>query len=228
MPPSLEQIFPEIYRLHVDGNTLLVTRNMTPGRTYYGEPTYQVGGVEYRSWNPTRSKLAAAVMKGIGCMPVKPGATVLYLGAASGTTVSHVSDVLGEAGHVWGLDFAPRALRDLLDKVARYRSNVSPILSDANRPMEYSSLVPRVDAVFADVAQPNQAEIVVKNASIFLKRGGWAMLSIKSRSVDVRQRPRDVYDAQVEVLEGGGLKVRELVELDPYEKDHAMALAEYA
>jgi fibrillarin-like pre-rRNA processing protein len=225
LPQSLEEMFPEIYRLRLDGGTLLVTRNMTPGRTYYGEPTYQVGGVEYRSWNPTRSKLAAAIMKGIGCMPVKPGAMVLYLGAASGTSVSHVSDVLGEAGHVWGLDFAPRALRDLIDKVARYRSNVSPILGDANRPMEYSSLVP---AVFADVAQPNQAEIVVKNASIFLRRGGWVMLSIKSRSIDVKQRPSDVYDAQVEVLEGGGLKVRELIELDPYEKDHAMALAESA
>ena len=228
MPQSLEELYPEIYKLRLDGNTLLVTRNMTPGRTYYGEPTYQMDAAEYRSWNPTRSKLAAAIMKGIRYMPVRPGAKVLYLGAASGTTVSHVSDILGETGHVWGLDFAPRALRDLIDKVARYRTNVSPILGDANKPMEYSSLVPKVDAVFADVAQPNQAEIIVKNASIFLKRGGWAMLSIKSRSVDVKQKPRDVYDAQVEGLEGGGLKVRELIELDPYEKDHAMALAESA
>jgi fibrillarin-like pre-rRNA processing protein len=228
LPQSLEELSPEIYRLRLDGDTLLVTRNMTPGRTYYGEPTYRVDGVEYRSWNPTRSKLAAAIMKGIENVPVRPGARVLYLGAASGTTVSHVSDILGETGHVWALDFAPRALRDLLDKVARYRSNVSPILGDANNPMEYSSLVPMVDTVFADVAQPNQAEIMVKNASMFLERGGWAMLSIKSRSVDVTQRPKDVYEAQVGVLEGGGLKVRELVELDPYEKDHAIALAESA
>jgi len=214
--------------MRLDGNTLLVTKNTTPGRTFYGEPTYMVDGVEYRSWNPTRSKLAAAIMKEVGVMPVKPGANVLYLGAASGTTVSHVSDILGETGHVWAVDFAPRALRDLLDKVARYRSNVSPILGDANKPMEYSHLVPMADVLFADVAQPNQAEIVVKNASMYLKEGGWAMLSIKSRSVDVRRRPRDVYEGEVAVLEGGGLKVRELVELDPYEKDHAMALAESA
>jgi fibrillarin-like pre-rRNA processing protein len=226
LPQSVEEITPGIYRLRPGGNTILVTKNTTPGRTYYGEPTYTVDGAEYRSWNPTRSKLAAAIMKGIGVMPVKPGAKVLYLGAASGTTVSHVSDILGETGHVWAVDFAPRALRDLLDKVARYRSNVSPILGDANKPMEYSHLVPMVDVLFADVAQPNQAEIVVKNASMYLKGGGWAMLSIKSRSVDVRRKPRDVYEAEVAVLEGGGLKVRELVELDPYEKDHAMALAE--
>jgi len=160
--------------------------------------------------------------------PAPPSATYQTYWGGHGTTVSHVSDILGGTGHVWALDFAPRALRDLLDKVARYRQNVSPILGDANRPMEYSHLVPMVDVVFADVAQPNQAEIVVKNASMYLKEGGWAMLSIKSRSVDVRRKPRDVYDAQVEVLEAGGLKVRELVELDPYEKDHAMALAESA
>lgn len=226
MPQSIEECFPGIYRLRLDGNTLIVTKNLTPGRTYYGEPTYKVEGVEYRSWNPTRSKLAAAIMKGMEQMPIRPGAKVLYLGAASGTTVSHVSDILGETGHVWALDFAARALRDLLDKLARYRSNVSPILGDANKPQIYSSLVLMVDTVFADVAQPNQAEIVVKNASMFLRRGGWALLSIKSRSIDVRRNPRDIYEAQVDVMEEGGLKVRELVELDPYEKDHAMAIAE--
>ena len=95
MHSTLEEVFPEIYRLRTGDATLLVTRNLTPGRTYYGEPTFTVDGAEYRSWNPTRSKLAAAVMKGISTMPVKPGSSVLYLGAASGTTVSHVSDVVG-------------------------------------------------------------------------------------------------------------------------------------
>ena len=228
MHSTLEEVFPEIYRLRTGDATLLVTRNLTPGRTYYGEPTFTVDGSEYRSWNPTRSKLAAAVMKGISTMPVKSGSSVLYLGAASGTTVSHVSDVVGAAGHVWGLDFAPRSLRDLLDNVARYRPNVSPILGDARRPEDYSMLVPMVDVVFADVAQPDQAGIVVKNSRLFLRKGGWAMLSIKSRSVDVRQRPSDVYEAQAKALEEGGLKVRELVDLGPYEKDHAMALAESA
>ncbi|MBN2336223.1 fibrillarin-like rRNA/tRNA 2'-O-methyltransferase [Candidatus Bathyarchaeota archaeon] len=225
---TLEELFPGIYNLHTDDGAYLATRNLTPGRTYYGEPTYEVDGVEYRSWNPTRSKLAAAIMKGIKYMPVKPGCRVLYLGVASGTTVSHVSDVIGVEGHVWGLDFAPRSLRDLLDNVTKYRVNISPILGDARKPGEYSMLVPKVDVVFADVAQPDQAGIVVKNAKMFLRKGGWAMLSIKSRSVNVTQKPKDVFSDQAAVLEAGGLKVHELVELDPYEKDHAMALAESA
>jgi len=223
---SLTEIFPNVFKSRQDNLEYLATRNLTPGRTYYGEPTFTVDGEEYRSWNPTRSKLAAAIMKGVSEMPIGPGSRVLYLGAASGTTVSHVSDVVGSGGHVWALDFSPRALRDLLDKVSRYRDNVSPILGDARRPEEYSALVPRVDVVFADVAQPDQAEIVAKNARWFLRRGGSVMLSIKSRSIDVVEKPQKVYRAQVKILEDWGLKVSQLIDLEPYEKDHAMALAE--
>jgi fibrillarin-like pre-rRNA processing protein len=221
----LSEIFPNVFKARQEGIEYLATRNLTPGRTYYGEPTFTVEGVEYRSWNPTRSKLAAAIMKGISEMPIGPGSRVLYLGAASGTTVSHVSDVIGSGGHVWALDFSPRALRDLLDKVSRYRDNVSPILGDARRPEDYSALVPRVDVVFADVAQPDQAEIVAKNAKWFLRKGGSVMLSIKSRSIDVIEKPQEVYRAQVKILEEWGLKVSQLIDLEPYEKDHAMALA---
>ena len=226
--PQLDEVFPNIFKVRQGGVEYLATRNLTPGRTFYGEPTFTIDGQEYRSWNPTRSKLAAAIMKGVALQPIKPGSNVLYLGAASGTTVSHVSDIVGDSGHVWALDFSARSLRDLLDKVSRYRVNVSPILGDARRPEEYAVLVSRVDVVFADVAQPNQAEIMVKNASLFLKRGGHAMLSIKSRSIDVVGRPSEIYRSQVEVLEGAGLRVSQLISLEPYEKDHAMAIAELA
>lgn len=228
MSLSLSEIFPNVFKARQGSLEYLATRNLTPGRTYYGEPTFTVEGAEYRSWNPTRSKLAAAIMKGVSEMPIGPGSRVLYLGAASGTTVSHVSDVVGTGGHVWALDFSPRALRDLLDKVSRYRDNVSPILGDARKPEEYSALVPKVDVVFADVAQPDQAGIVAKNAGWFLRRRGSVMLSIKSRSIDVVEKPQEVYRAQVKILEESGLKVSQLIDLEPYEKDHAMALAESA
>lgn len=50
---------------------------------------------EYRAWNPFRSKLAAAILGGVDKIHMGPGKKVLYLGAASGTTVSHVSDIVG-------------------------------------------------------------------------------------------------------------------------------------
>lgn len=53
------------------------------------------GKIEYRVWNPFRSKLAAAILGGVEKIHMEPGSKVLYLGAASGTTVSHVADIVG-------------------------------------------------------------------------------------------------------------------------------------
>lgn len=222
----LENLYPGVFKLHTENQAFLVTKNLTPGKTYYNEPLFNHEGSEYRSWNPTRSKLAAAIMKGLQIMPFKEGSRVLYLGVASGTTCSHISDIIGVEGHIWALDFAPRALRDLLDKLSRFRQNISPILGDAHKPGNYAMLVPKVDVIFADVAQPDQAEIVVINGKIFLKKGGWVTFSIKSRSIDFKEGPKKIYKNQVRILEENGFTVHELLELDPFEKDHAMAIAE--
>jgi fibrillarin-like pre-rRNA processing protein len=223
--PFVAEHTPGVYFIDYKGQRLLATRNLAPGRRVYGEELIDVGGVEYRLWNPSRSKLGAAIMKGLKRNPIAPGSKVLYLGVASGTTCSHVSDIIGESGHVWGVDFAPRPIRDLIDQVARYRKNLTPILGDARQPQRYTLQVPKVEIIFADVAQPDQGDIVVKNAHIFLKKGGYAMLSIKSRSIDVGREPAEIYRDQVRILEAGGFRVEEVVELDPFELDHALALA---
>jgi fibrillarin-like pre-rRNA processing protein len=218
---------PGVYFIEGGGQRLLATRNLTPGRKVYGEELIVIEDIEYRLWNPSRSKLGAAIVKGLKHNPIVLGSKVLYLGVASGTTCSHVSDIIGNHGWVWGVDFAPRPIRDLIDHVARYRMNISPILSDARQPQGYSLQVPMVEVLFADVAQPDQAEIVVKNAKIFLKKGGYAMFSIKSRSIDVGRDPVEIFKEQVKVLEQESFSVEELIELDPYEKDHALALASF-
>jgi fibrillarin-like pre-rRNA processing protein len=223
--PEVQEKFDSVYTYKNGSQSILVTRNMTPGITYYGEPVYDVDEVEYRSWNPTRSKLGAVILKGLKELPIKPGSLVLYLGVASGTTVSHVSDIVGEKGHVWGLDFAPRAVRDLIDRVTRYRKNISPILGDARQPQEYEQLVQPVDVIFADVAQPDQAEIMVKNVKNFLKEGGFIMLSVKARSIDVKEDPQVIYASQVKILEDAGINIHEVIDLSPFEKDHAMIIA---
>ena len=225
MGPTIAEYTPGVYFITQNGQRLLATRNLAPGRRVYGEELINLSGVEYRLWNPSRSKLGAAIMKGLKRNPIVPGAKVLYLGVASGTTCSHVSDIIGESGHVWGVDFAPRPIRDLIDQVAKYRKNLTPILSDARQPQSYAFQVSKVDTIFADVAQPDQADIVVKNARLFLKKEGYVMLSIKSRSIDVSRDPVEIYKDQVKILEAGGFRVEEVVDLDPYELDHALALA---
>lgn len=81
--------------------SMLVTRNLVPGESVYGEKRIAIEGtepdtkVEYRVWNPFRSKLAAGVLSGLDNIFIAPGKKVLYLGAASGTSVSHVADIVG-------------------------------------------------------------------------------------------------------------------------------------
>jgi len=224
---EIRELSPGIFEIAVDGRRVLATLNLTPGHTFYGEQLIRVGDGEYRSWSPYRSKLAAAILRGIKHMPLTPGSRVLYLGVASGTTCSHVSDIVGAEGHVWGVDFAPRPLRDLIGNISRYRDNISPVLGDARLPQSYSALVPRVDVIYADVAQPDQSRIVAKNAEVYLKPAGWVMMAIKSRSIDVTRQPRQIYAEEVDDLKGRGFDVVELVDLEPYERDHAMAVARH-
>merc|ERR1712225_174169 len=127
--------------------------------------------------------IAAAILGGVDNIWFKPGAKALYLGAASGTTVSHVSDLVGETGMVYAVEFSQRAGRDLIN-TAKKRTNVVPLVEDARHPQRYRMLVPMVDVVFADVAQPDQARIVAINSHMFLKNGGHFMISIKANCID--------------------------------------------
>lgn len=224
---ELEELSPGIYEIESDSKKVLATRNITPGINFYGEQLISICGEEFRSWSPYRSKLAAAILKGMVEVPLSPGDKLLYLGVASGTTCSHISDIVGLGGHIWAVDFAPRPLRDMIENLARRRVNVSPILGDAWSPELYSAQVPRVDAIYADVAQPDQATILAKNSLMFLKRGGWAMMAVKSRSIDVARHPSSVYAEQIEVLKMNGFEVTSVLELEPFERDHAMVLASY-
>jgi len=220
--------FPEIYQATLeDGAHRLATKNLTPGRSIYGERLVRFEGIEYRIWDAFRSKLAACILKGIQNVPIKPGHSVLYLGAASGTTSSHVSDIVGERGHVFCIEFASRSLRELVSNVCAYRLNMSPFLEDARLPQKYAMFISgKVNDIYCDVAQPEQARVVADNADVFLKESGWVMLAVKAQSIDVTKDPAVVYQNEVRVLEKRGFKVEEVVNLEPYDKAHAMIVAQ--
>jgi fibrillarin-like pre-rRNA processing protein len=211
--------FPGVYRI----NGGLGTRNLVPGRSVYGETLRVVDGVEYRLWNPRRSKLAAAIYRGLETIPLRRDSTVLYLGAASGTTASHISDIAPE-GVVYCVEFSPRVFLKLLH-LCRERENMIPILADASRPEEYLALVEKCDVVYQDLAQPRQVEILLANARHFLREDGYAMLMLKARSIDARRPPRRIYSREAGKLKKAGFKVAALLELSPYERDHALILA---
>ncbi len=220
--------FEEIYQITLeDGAQRLATRNLAPGRNVYGEKLVRYGDVEYRVWDAFRSKLAAAILKGLKKVPIKPAHKVLYLGAASGTTPSHVSDIVGEKGHVYCVEFASRSIRDLVDNVCTHRVNISPIFEDARFPEKYRIFVQgKIEDIYCDIAQPEQAKILADNADVFLDGRGWIMLAIKAQSIDVTRNPSEVYKGEVRVLEKRGFRVEEIVNLEPYDKAHAMIVAE--
>ncbi len=207
-----------------DGTSRLCTKNFAPGHSVYGERLLKINGVEYREWNAFRSKLAGAILKGLKEVPIKKGSKVLYLGAASGTTPSHVSDIVEGEGKVYAVEFSARIIRELL-LVAQSRSNLFPILADARFPNTYAPLIEDVDVLYVDIAQPDQTDIAVRNALQFLKDKGHMLLAIKARSIDVTKDPKEIYKAEVEKLKDNGFEVKEIVQLDPYDKDHAMVLA---
>ncbi|KAH0540723.1 rRNA 2'-O-methyltransferase fibrillarin isoform X1 [Cotesia glomerata] len=206
----------------------LVTLNLVPGSEVYGEKRISVDGengekIEYRVWNPFRSKLAAAILGGVDQIHMPPGSKVLYLGAASGTTVSHVADIVGPEGLVYAVEFSHRSGRDLIN-VAKKRTNIIPIIEDARHPHKYRMLVGMVDTVFADVAQPDQARIVSLNAQYFLKNGGHYVISIKASCIDSTAQPEAVFQSEVNKLVADKLKPQEQITLEPYERDHAVVV----
>ncbi len=221
--------FSEIFVVTLDdGTQRLATRNLAPGKNVYGEKLIRFEGVEYRLWDPFRSKLAAAILKNVKTVPIKLNHQVLYLGAASGTTASHVSDIVGEKGHVYCVEFAPRAMRELVNNVCPHRLNMSPILEDARFPERYALFIRgKVDDIYCDIAQPEQAKILADNADLYLKNDGRIMLAVKAQSIDVTKEPSEIYRQEVKVLEGRGFTIEDVVHLEPYDKAHAMIVAKF-
>jgi fibrillarin-like pre-rRNA processing protein len=211
--------------LDLSGETRVATRPEVP------VPVYGERIVEgFRIWDPYRSKMAALLIKShiagtfyklVSDLNLSPASKILYLGAATGTTASHFSDIV-PAGLVYAVEFSARSMRDLL-VLCTARDNIIPILEDASCPERYGPFLEPVDLVYQDVAQRNQAEIAARNAARYLKGGGALVLMIKARSVDVTADPKAVYKAEVERL--AGVEVISSADLRPYHRDHWAVVA---
>lgn len=197
----------------------IATENLVPGQSVYGERLKKQKGKEFRIWEPRRSKMAAAILKKME-IDIKKDWKLLYLGVASGTTASHLSDIIRD-GVIFGVDPAPRVMRDFI-LLSETRPNLIPIFADANRPDRYRHVVPEVDFIYQDVAQPNQAQIFQRNADTFLKKGGMAFVAVKARSIDVTASPKKVFKEFKESLKG--FRIVAETRLEPFEKDHLALL----
>ena len=196
----------------------IFTENQTKKIKVYNEKIVKYKNKEFRSWNPYRSKLAAGILNGLK-LEIKSTDNVLYLGAATGTTVSHISDIT-KKGTIYAVENSPIALKKLLT-VCEKRKNIIPILEDANHPNRFSLIVPKVDLLYQDISQRNQSEIFIKNAKTYLKKNGLGILMVKARSIDVSLKPKKAYDLVCFDLKKNKFQINDIVDLSPFEKDHA-------
>lgn len=188
-------------------------------KSFFEERIVRLGGDLFKEVDPSRSKLFASIANNISQLGVKEDSTILYLGASHGYTVSFLSDVAKD-GVIYALDFAPRVVRDLVF-LCQERENIAPLMQDATRPNEYKDKVPMVDVVFMDIAQKEQVKIFLNNCDVFLKEGGFGILALKSRSVDVTKNPKDIFKKTRAELEQV-MSVVDYKDLEPFEKDHAI------
>ena len=210
----------------VEGQKKLATENLVIGNQVYKEKLVLKKGIEYRLWDPFRSKLAAAIMNGLEIFPFHEKSSVLYLGVSTGTTVSHISDIVGPQGIIFGVEHASRVARDFLDRVASHRKNIIPIMQDARQPQQYFSVYTKVNVVYVDIAQPDQTDIAIANCKMFLKNEGYLFLVIKTRSIDVTKEKKKIIENEINKLKENFEIVQE-INLSPYDKDHAMVIAKY-
>jgi fibrillarin-like pre-rRNA processing protein len=197
----------------------LATKNLVPGFKSVNEEIIKTDDGEYRIWDPYKSKPSAAIKKGLQKFPLKDGMKILYLGMAEGKTVSFFSDIVGKKGVIFGVEISERSLRDSIH-VCEKRGNIIPILADSRKPEIYDGIVfEKVDLVYEDVASPDQVQILIRNSEHFLKSDGFAVIAIKSQSIDSVKHPKDVYEKCLIDLEKH-FQIIDQVELDPYEKNH--------
>ena len=201
----------------------LFTENLQEckGIKVYGEKIIKNKNKELRSWMPYRSKLAAAILNGLE-IEIKKDYNVLYLGAATGTTVSHISDITRD-GIIYAVESSPVPMKKLIT-VCEKRPNIIPILNDAFHPDRYASIVPSVDLIYQDISQRNQAEIFVENIKKYLKENGTGIIMVKARSINVAMKPKIAYEKVCNYLKENSLRIKQVIELEPYEKDHAVII----
>jgi len=201
----------------------LLTRNLIPGAVVYGEGLVRGSDGEFRRWDANRSKLAAYLKRGGRMWPFRLRSSVLYLGAGSGTTASHVSDVCAD-GTVTAVEISPRSFRDLL-ALSEKRPNLVPILGDAAKPESYRARIGSVDILYQDVAQRDQDGIFLRNLDL-LRSGGTGFMMVKARSADVSASPAKVYDTTKRRLAGAGVEVIDFRNLEPFQADHGAVVVQ--
>lgn len=217
---------PKFYNVFISGpqtNLKLYTKNLNLGNRVYGERLITYKGIEYREWDPYRSKLAAIILENPISNFLDRNLKCLYLGASSGTTISHLSDIVHD-GIIYGIEFAERSIRQLIQNTSK-RANIIPILGDVRYPETYShSIFTEIDLIYQDISQPNQAEIAIINSNHYLNDEGTIIVAIKSQSIDSITKSEKIYSHEREIFEKSGYQIIESINIHKYAANHMVLI----
>ncbi len=197
--------------VYTDGRNYYTRSNS--GKSIYGEKVIKISDKYYHLWNPFRSKLAATMKLNIKTFPFK-NSKVLYLGASTGTTVSHLADV---SKLIWAVEISPISMKSLLN-LAEEKDNIIPILDDARNVRNLSLFVRKPDIIYQDVSQRDQVSIFVNNMEYFSPHYGFLML--KTRTIDMRKKPKSILQNTISKLKENGYKIIEVLNISKFQKDH--------
>lgn len=216
----MKQLFPGVFSF----KGKILTKNLIPKQTVYGERLFKIKKIEYREWIPFRSKLCAAIKNGLKEFPIKRDSKILYLGVAEGTSASHLSDIVEENGLIFGVDVSERTMKKLLH-ICESRENILPLLADASKPEEYADELKAIefDLLYQDVSQKNQVQIFKKNAARFLPKNAFGMLALKAKSISSTAEMQKIFQKAEEEL-AEDFEILQKINLKPFEKDHIFYL----
>ena len=189
-----------------------------------------VNKVEYRIWDTFYSKLGASIENGIQNIFMKPGSKVLYLGAGndSFSTISHISDLIGKNGTIYGVEISEIKGLDL-KKIAKKRENIIPIVNDAKKPYNYKNLISSlVDCIYIDISSEDLANIISLNAGFFLKNKGGFLCTINDNNDNSNLKSQEnKFDEQIKLLRQNNLYVKEFISLEFFAKGYAVVSGIY-
>jgi len=207
------------------------TRNAVRGVSVRGERRKRDGRIEWRKWDPTKSKVAASILRtkdNPSDIVPEPGSTCLYLGASSGGTVSHIHDLVcgsdnHHGGQVVAVEISPRMMRDLA-ALSERRSGLVPVLGDARWPGQVLPFIrKKADWLHQDLSIPDQAETFVRMASFFLKSGGVGLLSLKAASERASEGDDNSrFDKAQRIIASSEMEILERIDLTGLEEQHVL------
>ena len=204
---------------------LATLSNMSTNQDYK-ENLVQTNGKRYSIWNPYMSKLAAAIINGMEIFPILKKTKILYLDPTTEKTVKHISNIVGINGKIFVVRDVMKNSKNFLEQIVKNRSNIFTIIPDKTNPARLTGMTEMVDVIYIDIAEHNQTEIAIQNCKNHLRIGGFLMLIVPTKNIDIANNPSKKNQEERKKLQTSFDIIQEINLMDFF-KEYSMVIAKY-